>query len=84
MRASQRKSKTLPAVESVAYASVPVLSEARDSTTLTIEGDTAPKPRSVSPMMNVVTDDFFGTLQMRVLAGRTFGSRDTPDGRPPP
>ena len=72
----------IPAVQAVSYSSVPVLTDARDSTILTIEGDSAPLPRSVSPMMNVVTGDFFGTLQMHRLAGRTFGNRDAPDSPP--
>ena len=33
-------------------------------------------------MMNVVTGSFFGTLQMHLLAGRTFDTRDTPDSPP--
>jgi predicted permease len=71
--------KTLPSVESVSFSSVPVLSDTRDSTTLTFEGDTSPRPRSLSPMMNVVTENFFTTLQLHLLAGRTFDRRDTPE-----
>jgi predicted permease len=70
---------TLPGVEAVTYSSIPVLSGWRDSTTLSFEGDFSPKPRSVSPMMNVVTEDFFATLQLRLLAGRTFSRFDAQD-----
>lgn len=74
------KLRALPSVESVSYSSVPVLSNTRDSTSLTFEGDTSSQPRSFSPMMNVVTENFFATLQLRLLAGRTFDRRDTTDG----
>lgn len=72
----------LPGVQSASYSSIPVLSEWRDSTTLTIEGDSSPKPRSVTPMMNVVTENFFGTLQLRFMAGRTFTRFDAQDSPP--
>jgi len=72
----------LPAVQSASYSSIPVLSDWRDSTTLTFEGDSSPKPRSVSPMMNVVTGNFFGTLQMSLMAGRSFNAFDAPGGPP--
>ncbi|HEY4249038.1 MAG TPA: ABC transporter permease [Lacunisphaera sp.] len=69
----------LPSVEAVSYSSIPLLSDWRDSTTLTLEGDAALKPRSVNPAMKVVTDNFFTTLKMRLLAGRTFDTRDRAD-----
>lgn len=72
----------LPEVRSVSYSSVPVLSDSRDGTTLSIVGDASPSPRTVSPMLNVVTGEFFETLQMHLLAGRSFDRRDAPDSPP--
>lgn len=69
----------LPSVQIVAWSSVPVLGDARDRTSLTIAGDPSPSPRTMFPMMNVVTEDFFSTQQMRLLAGRTFSPQDAGD-----
>jgi predicted permease len=63
-------------VDAVTYSSIPVLGNNRDSTTLTIAGDGASQPRTVTPMMNLVAADFLGTLQLTLQAGRPFDSRD--------
>jgi predicted permease len=71
----------LPGVESVAFARfVPVAGTSRRL--FRMEGYT-PRPGEDTELHdNVVSRDFFSTMQIRVSAGRTFGSADTKSGRP--
>jgi len=62
----------LAGVQSVALANPPMLSGSRSSTQIYLSGRAKPQP------INVVTvsPEFFDTMQIPVLAGRTFSNRD--------
>jgi putative ABC transport system permease protein len=74
---SLEKLRAVAGVESVAAGSNPVLHGRHSISTITIEG--APKPSSPSGEnvhRNEVTPDYFHTMGMRLIAGRTFTSAD--------
>jgi putative ABC transport system permease protein len=77
MHQSLDKMKSIPGVESVAAGSNPVLHGKIAFSTLTIEG--TPKPSSPSgdnAQLNGVTPDYFQTMGMRLIAGRSFTNAD--------
>jgi putative ABC transport system permease protein len=72
--------RTLPGVESVGLGSSVLLSALPQSATLSAEG--APPPDRGAPSIPVpydsVTSDFFKTLRIPLLRGRTFTAADSP------
>jgi putative ABC transport system permease protein len=75
----------LPGVVSAAYVNYPPLTFDGGRVSLRIEGRPPPEPGDIANNMaanRVVTGDYFRTLGVPLVAGRTFDSRDTP-GAPP-
>ena len=74
--------RALPGVESVAYGKCPPVSGGCDATGVQFL-DRAPVPRGSEPITRVqyASPDFFRTLGVRVLKGRSFTARDS-DGQP--
>jgi putative ABC transport system permease protein len=73
--------RSIPGVESAAFArTLPLARPARRG--FRIDGY-VPRPGEDTELsVNVVTDDYFETMRIQVLAGRTFDSRDRDGGSP--
>jgi putative ABC transport system permease protein len=75
----------LPGVVSAAYVNYPPLTFNGGRVGLRIEGRPPPEPNDIANNMaanRVVTGDYFRTLGVPLIAGRTFDSRDAPDAPP--
>ncbi|HET7131113.1 MAG TPA: ABC transporter permease, partial [Gammaproteobacteria bacterium] len=75
----------LPGVVSAAYVNYPPLTFNGGRVGLRIEGRPPPEPSDIANNMaanRVVTGDYFRTLGVPLIAGRTFDSRDAPDAPP--
>jgi predicted permease len=70
----------LPGVSAVTFASQPLLRNSWNSTDLYAEGTTGTTPQRAYSL--AVQDDFFRTLGIRLIAGRSFTSRDTANAPP--
>ncbi len=75
----RQKIKSLPGVETVSLATIPLLEDADSGGDVTVEGGHVltgeDEPNRVDK--NQVDPDFFSTMQIPLLAGRTFSSTDT-------
>jgi putative ABC transport system permease protein len=66
----------VPDVRSVALVSHLPLAAARLSADLTVEGRPSTSDQSSTVQMNAITPDYFKTMGIRMLNGRTFGDPD--------
>ncbi len=80
---------TLPAVQSVALASVRILEGNEWDNSATVEGYTPPRAGDhPEPFMNAISPNYFATMGVPIVAGRDFTEKDTQrvlhaKGRPP-
>jgi predicted permease len=70
--------RTVPGVESHAFAVVPVLENDEWDNWVTIEGYSAKQDERPDPHMQFCSPGFFKTLKIPVLLGRDFNERDIP------
>jgi predicted permease len=74
------KIRSLPGVERAALAPrVPLSFSGRSSTGIEIEGYQPRKDEEVTITYNEVSDDYFETMRIPIVAGRPFTQRDTAD-----
>ncbi len=73
----EQRFAAVPGVESVAAGSVPYISDSMSNETFLPEGENNDPHRFQAEDVNWVGTDFFRTLEIPMLAGRTFGSQDT-------
>jgi len=66
----------LPGVQSATFSHVPVLSGSSNSSSVRVDGRTAPTGPNTSPYFNRVETAFFDTFQIPLLSGRLFTERD--------
>jgi predicted permease len=69
----------LPGVHSVAATDDPVLAGNTQGRTMTIAGYTAKDEEDMNAERSIVTTGFFSTLEMPLVAGRTFSDQDGPE-----
>jgi putative ABC transport system permease protein len=75
----QERVKSLPGVSSVGTVDILPLNGG-NTTRFYIDGDPVPPPgKEIEANMRVVSDTYFQTLGVPLLAGRMFDQRDTPD-----
>jgi putative ABC transport system permease protein len=75
----QERVKALPGVSSVGTVDILPLNGG-NTTRFYIDGDPVPPPgKEIEANMRVVSDTYFQTLGVPLLAGRMFDQRDTPD-----
>ena len=80
-RQLQERFAALPGVRSVA-STTQIPSPTMSSNILTIEGVTLPGDGPTFIPYQAVSDEYFRTMQIGLLQGRTFGPQDTPDAPP--
>ncbi len=68
--------KAIPGVSNTALAVVPVLADNEWDSWVSVEGYTVKQGESVDPHMQYCSADFFETLKIPLLTGRTFDRRD--------
>ncbi|HVC48204.1 MAG TPA: ABC transporter permease [Terracidiphilus sp.] len=73
----EERFKAIPGVESVAAGSVPYIGDSMSNETFLPEGETTGPHHKPAEDVNWVGTDFFQTLQIPMVAGRTFGPQDT-------
>jgi len=74
--------RSLPGVTSAALAQSPPFGGRFNQTPLTVEGYTPPPGQSIrAAYVNSVSPGYFRTLEIPLLAGRTFDERETADSR---
>ena len=64
-------------VSSVSPANVPYIANSRGQSTFLTEDEVSDKKKHTSEYFNVVGNNFFQTMRIPILAGRSFDSRDT-------
>lgn len=75
----QQRLAALPGVSGVTYARMPVLSRSRQTSSVTLVGETsAGQGQSANVHVNAVAPDFFAVAQLPVLLGRAFTEGDAP------
>lgn len=67
---------TEPGIQSVSSALVPLLSSSRFVRSLTMEGEEAGTDRDSFTDYNTVSEDFFSTFSLPIIAGRGFAASD--------
>ncbi|MGH9796502.1 MAG: ABC transporter permease [Candidatus Acidiferrales bacterium] len=77
-----RRAQLLPGVRSAATTRVPLITGSADSGSASFV-NYRPKPdERINVLLQEVSGDYFGTLQVPVLLGRDFGPRDDQPGAP--
>jgi putative ABC transport system permease protein len=77
------RTRNLPGVQSAASANMLPLGGMNETSTIRIEGRPEPKPGEEAEANNrVVSDSYFKTMQIPVVRGREFSSRDSAIGQP--
>lgn len=71
-----------PGVIGLGLAENAVLADSRSSSTVTVPGYTPGETEDTNPTFNNVSPDFFGTLGIELMAGRTFARADTTTTQP--
>jgi putative ABC transport system permease protein len=74
--------RELPATQSVAATNDPVLAGNTEGRNITIPGYVAKEDEDMDVEWSLVTEDYFRTLQMPLVAGRSFSSQDGPQATP--
>jgi putative ABC transport system permease protein len=72
----------LPATHSVAATNDPVLAGNTEGRNITIPGYVAKEDEDMDVEWSLVTEGYFRTLQMPLVAGRSFSSQDGPQSTP--
>jgi len=74
--------RSIPGVSSAALAQSPPFGGGYNQSAITVEGYTPAPGESIrAPYLNTVSPGYFETLEIPVLAGRTFDARDTADSQ---
>jgi predicted permease len=68
--------KAIPGVSGMALAVVPVLADNEWDNWVTVDGYTAKQGENVDPHMQFCSSEFFETMKIPLLLGRTFDARD--------
>ncbi len=77
-----RATRALPGVSSASLAASPPFGGGFSQSAINVEGYTPAPGESIrAPYVNVVSPGYFETLDVPVLAGRTFDQRDTADSQ---
>lgn len=73
----EQRFKAIPGVESAAAGSVPYISDSMSNETFLPEGELNGSHHHQAEDVNWVGTDFFNTLEIPMVAGRSFGAQDT-------
>lgn len=73
----QRRIEALPGVQHVSPASSPYIAETMSNSDFLPDGEKFDKEKRTAEYFNVVGNDFFTTLGIKIIAGRAFDSEDT-------
>lgn len=73
------QARSLPGVEAAAFSSSSLLSGSQRTQTVYVEGDADGQEPVRQAVVETITDEYFRTLGMPLLAGRGFGSVDATD-----
>ena len=79
-REALQRIKALPGVESAGATSTPPLSDNKQSVRFTIEATPGEEVDAIPAGFNVISPDYFQTVMIPLLMGRTFTDRDNADG----
>ncbi len=74
----EQRLATVPGVEKVAPGWIPYISESMGNTDFVPEGETFDKNKRQAEFENAVGVNFFPTMSIPIVAGRDFGTEDTP------
>jgi len=77
----EQKLRSVPGVRMAGLASMAVLTNTGFDRAITVEGYRAASGEGMKPHFDAVSPGYFGTMGMRVLAGRSFNTKD--DSRAP-
>src|SRR5262249_30778813 len=69
--------RALPGMKSVALAAVPLLAGDEWDSSMSVEGHRAGDGEDMQAFMNAVAPGYFQTMQIGILEGRDFDTRDT-------